>query len=59
MVARRNRPAGLATPAVFKALDLATRSAADPVALAAWFDPAVYGPAARLTWTVRDERDER
>ena len=28
-------PAGLATPAVFKALDLATRSAADPVALAA------------------------
>ena len=37
----------------------AALAANDPVALAAWFDPAVYGPAARLTWTVRDERDER
>jgi hypothetical protein len=37
----------------------AALAANDPVALAAWFDPAVYGPAVRLTWTVRDERDER
>ncbi len=33
-------------------------AANDPATLAVWFDPVVYGPARRLTWTVRGRNGE-
>ena len=47
--------AGLAAAAALEGV----MAANDPVDLAAWFDPAVYGPATRLTWTVRERERER
>jgi hypothetical protein len=45
--------APLSTAGLIAAIDLeAALAAGGPADLAPWFDPAVYGPAQRLTWTV-------